>query len=66
MSFAVRPEHQGKGIGSYLIKNSISCTSTTYPATRLFVHNNNPAIKIYEHIGFIGNRKLNDMYLLND
>jgi ribosomal protein S18 acetylase RimI-like enzyme len=66
MSFAVRPEHQGKGIGSYLIKNSISCSSATYQATRLFVYNNNPAIKIYEHMGFIRNRKLNDMYLIND
>ncbi len=66
MSFAVRPEHQGKGIGSYLIKNSINCTSITYPATRLFVYKNNPAIKIYEHMGFIRNRSLNDMYLMND
>lgn len=66
MSFAVGPEHQGKGIGSYLIKNSISCTSTTYPATRLFVFNNNPAIKIYEHMGFIKNKKLNDMHLINN
>jgi ribosomal protein S18 acetylase RimI-like enzyme len=66
MSFAVRPEHQGKGIGSYLIKNSINCTSTIYPATRLFVYNNNAAIKIYEHMGFIRNRALNDMYLIND
>lgn len=66
MSFAVRPEHQGKGIGSYLIKNSISCSSATYQAIRLFVYNNNPAIKIYEHMGFIRNRKLNDMYLIND
>ena len=66
MSFAVRPEHQGKGIGSYLIKNSINCSSTAYPATRLYVINNNPAIEIYEHMGFIKNRKLNDMYLIND
>ncbi|MGH4123795.1 MAG: GNAT family N-acetyltransferase [Clostridium sp.] len=66
MSFAVRPEHQGKGIGSYLIKNSINCSSTAYRATRLFVFNNNPAIEIYEHLGFIKNRTLNDMYLIND
>lgn len=66
MSFAVSPEYQGKGIGSYLIKNSINCTRAAYPATRLFVHNNNPAIKIYEHMGFIRNRTLNDMYLINN
>lgn len=66
MSFAVSPEHQGKGIGSYLIKNSINCTSTIYPATRLFVYSNNSAIKIYEHMGFIKNKTINDMYLIND
>lgn len=65
MSFAVSPEHQGKGIGSYLIKNSINCTSTIYPATRLFVYSNNPALKIYEHMGFIKNKTINDMYLIN-
>lgn len=63
MSFAVRPDHQGKGIGSYLLKHSISCTSASYPATRLYVNNKNSAIKIYEHLGFIKNRTLNDMYL---
>lgn len=66
MSFAVKPDHQGKGVGSYLIKHSISCTSTAYPATRLYVDNNNPAIKVYEHMGFIRNKTLNDMYLLNE
>lgn len=66
MSFAVSPEHQGKGIGSYLIKNSINCTSAIYPATRLFVYSNNTALKIYEHMGFIKNKTINDMYLIND
>lgn len=66
MSFTVKPKHQGKGIGSYLIKNSISCSSILYPATRLYVYNNNPAMKIYEYMGFIKNKTLNDMYLIFD
>lgn len=66
MSFCVKPDHQGKGIGSYLIKHSISCTSNAYPATRLFVDNHNEAIKVYEHMGFIRNKTLNDMYLHNE
>ncbi|WBW96394.1 GNAT family N-acetyltransferase [Oceanirhabdus sp. W0125-5] len=66
MSFTVRPDHQGKGIGSYLLRHSISCTSEVYNATRLYVDNHNDAIKIYEHLGFIRNRTLNDMYLLNE
>ncbi|GKX67676.1 GNAT family N-acetyltransferase [Inconstantimicrobium mannanitabidum] len=63
MSFAVRPDHQGKGVGSYLLKNSISCSSAKYPATRLYVINGNPAIEIYEHMGFIRNKSINDMHL---
>lgn len=46
--------------------NSISCSSAKYSSTRLFVDNGNPAIKIYEHMGFIRNKTLNDMYLKNE
>lgn len=66
MSFAVRPDHQGKGVGSYLLKNSISCSSTKYSATRLYVINGNPALEIYEHMGFIRNKSINDMCLKNE
>jgi len=60
---AVSPNHQGNGIGSYLLKHSINYTSSIYSAIRLYVYNNNPALKLYEHIGFIKNKTLNDMYL---
>lgn len=63
MSFVVRPDHQGKGVGSYLLKNSISCSSLQYSSTRLSVIDNNSAIEIYEHMGFIRNKALIDMYL---
>lgn len=66
MSFVVRPDHQRKGVGSYLLKNSISYSSTKYPATRLYVINGNPALEIYEHMGFIKNKSINDMYLNNE
>lgn len=61
MSFAVKPHHQGKGIGSYLLRHSVNYTSTAYPATRLYVLDKNAAIEIYEHFGFIQNRSLSDM-----
>jgi len=62
MSFAVKPNHKGMGIGSYLIRHSINYTSSAYSATRLYVFNNNAAIDIYEHMGFIKNKTLNDMH----
>ena len=64
MSFAVRPDHQGKGVGSYLIKNSIMSLNAKYSEVRLSVYKDNPAINIYEHMGFIRNKSLNDMYLI--
>lgn len=60
---AVSPSHQGKGIGSYLLKHSINQMSTRYPAIRLYVFDDNPAMKLYEYLGFIKNRTLNDMYI---
>lgn len=65
MSFAVSPEHQGKGIGSFMLRHSISCTTTRYNATRLYVDNNNSAMNIYKHLGFINNKLINDMILLD-
>jgi GNAT superfamily N-acetyltransferase len=62
-NFAVMPGCQGSGIGSYLIKHSINSTNTAYPAIRLCVYEGNPAIKMYEHFGFIKNKPLSDMYL---
>ena len=63
MSLVVRPDHQGKGIGSYLLRHSISYSSTKYTATRLSVIHNNSAVDVYEHMGFIKNKTINDMYL---
>jgi ribosomal protein S18 acetylase RimI-like enzyme len=65
MSFAVRPDHQGKGIGSYLLRHSINYANHAYSAIRLYVYKHNPAINLYEHMGFIKSRTLNDMHLFN-
>lgn len=65
MSLVVRPDHQGNGIGAYLLRHSISYSSTAYTATRLSVDNNNSAIDIYEYMGFIKNKTINNMYLFN-
>ncbi len=65
MSLVVRPDHQGKGIGAYLLRHSISYSSTAYTATRLSVDNNNSAIDIYEYMGFIKNKTINNMCLFN-
>jgi N-acetylglutamate synthase-like GNAT family acetyltransferase len=63
MSLAVDPEHQHRGLGRFLLNNSIDISSKEYPATRLAVLKDNPAIKLYEGLGFIRNRSVADMYL---
>jgi GNAT superfamily N-acetyltransferase len=65
MSLAVEPEHQQRGLGRFLLTHSINISSTEYPATRLAVIKDNPAIKLYEDLGFIRNKSVADMYLRN-
>ncbi|WP_421385251.1 GNAT family N-acetyltransferase [Bacillus salacetis] len=64
MSLAVDPEHQQKGLGRFLLTHSINISSKEYPAARLSVLKDNPAIELYEKLGFIRNRSLTDMYLV--
>jgi GNAT superfamily N-acetyltransferase len=64
MSLAVDPEHQKKGVGRFLLSHSINISSKEYPAIRLAVIKDNPAIKLYEDLGFIRNRSITDMYLV--
>lgn len=64
MSLAVKPEHQHQGVGRYLLSHSINMATEAYPAIRLSVVKDNPAIKLYEGLGFIRNKSLTDMHLL--
>jgi GNAT superfamily N-acetyltransferase len=63
MSLAVDPDHQHRGLGRFLLTHSINISSKEYPAARLAVLKDNPAIKLYEELGFIRNRPIMDMYL---
>jgi ribosomal protein S18 acetylase RimI-like enzyme len=64
MSLAVKPDHQGKGLGRFLLNHSISYSSKGYPATRLYVFKENPAIHLYESVGFVKNGTLVDLHLM--
>ncbi|WP_409250582.1 GNAT family N-acetyltransferase [Bacillus sp. SCS-153A] len=66
MSLAVDPEHQQKGLGRFLLTHSINISSKEYPATRLAVIQDNPAIKLYEDLGFIKNKSITEMYLVTE
>ncbi|MGO0732084.1 GNAT family N-acetyltransferase [Bacillus tropicus] len=64
ISLAVDPKHQHKGLGRFLLTHSINISSKEYPATRLAIIKDNPAINLYEDLGFIRNKSLTDMYVV--
>lgn len=64
MSLVVAPEHQHRGLGRFLLTHSINISSKEYPATRLAVLKDNPAIKLYENLGFMRKKSITDMYVV--
>lgn len=64
MSLVVAPEHQHRGLGRFLLTHSINISSKEYPVTRLAVLKDNPAIKLYENLGFMRKKSITDMYVV--
>lgn len=52
LGIAVLPGHQGRGIGSRLLKALIDRARGRYPAVVLTVRDGNPARRLYERFGF--------------
>jgi ribosomal protein S18 acetylase RimI-like enzyme len=53
LGIAVCPEHRGNGIGEWLIKAILEENiRRSYPAVSLSVRTDNPAIRLYERLGF--------------
>ena len=52
LSIAVYPEYRGKGIGSRLIAHLLEKAQARYRAICLSVSPDNPAIRLYQRLGF--------------
>jgi ribosomal protein S18 acetylase RimI-like enzyme len=52
LSIAVLPEYQGRGVGTRLLTHLLDFAMGKYSAVSLSVHQNNPAIKLYQRLGF--------------
>lgn len=50
--FFISPEHQGKGIGSQVLRRLLERSSETNAPASLTVLKNNPARRLYERLGF--------------
>ena len=52
LGIAVLPGHRGSGIGSALLDRLVEMASSRYEAVSLSVSNDNPALRLYERVGF--------------
>jgi ribosomal protein S18 acetylase RimI-like enzyme len=52
LSLAVLPEYRGRGVGTHLLTHLLGSAIGKYPAVSLSVHQNNPAFKLYQRLGF--------------
>ena len=52
LAVGVLPSHRGRGIGTRLVERLIAASSTRFPAITLNVRLDNPAIHLYERLGF--------------
>lgn len=52
LAIAVLPAYQGQGIGTQLLTSVLNIAQTVYPAISLSVRDDNPAIRLYQRIGF--------------
>jgi ribosomal protein S18 acetylase RimI-like enzyme len=54
---ALMPEHRGKGVGSKLMQDVLDEAASAHKRVRIHVEHNNPAMRLYERLGF---RKIDD------
>ena len=52
LSVAVRPEFRGRGIGTHLLQRLLACADVSYDAVSLSVAADNPAVRLYQRLGF--------------
>jgi ribosomal protein S18 acetylase RimI-like enzyme len=53
LGIALWPEYRGQGIGTALLERLLEAAKNLYPAISLSVSPNNPAIRLYERLGFV-------------
>ncbi|MEO0801855.1 MAG: GNAT family N-acetyltransferase [Cyanobacteria bacterium J06642_2] len=53
LAIAVLPKYRGRGIGTQLLHRVLEAAQAQFTAVSLSVRANNPAVKLYERIGFV-------------
>jgi ribosomal protein S18 acetylase RimI-like enzyme len=52
LGLAVRPQHRGRGIGTAMLHALLARAADRHPAVSLSVSADNPAVRLYERLGF--------------
>jgi ribosomal protein S18 acetylase RimI-like enzyme len=53
LGIALLPQYRGQGIGTALLKHLLEAAKNLYSSISLSVSANNPAIRLYERLGFV-------------
>lgn len=53
LGIALLPQFRGQGIGTALLERLLEAANALYPAISLSVSPNNPAMRLYERLGFV-------------
>ena len=52
LTIAIRPEWRGQGLGSFMLRELLDDLRERYPGVSLSVSPKNPAVELYERLGF--------------
>jgi ribosomal protein S18 acetylase RimI-like enzyme len=53
LDIALLPEHRGQGIGGRLMRDLLAEAAAAGKAVRIHVEHNNPAMRLYDRLGFV-------------
>ena len=64
VDIALLPKYHGQGIGTFLLKNVLAEGKETGKVVSLHVRWDNPALKLYERLGFVKKEEVEERFLL--
>lgn len=53
LAIGVAPDYRGQGIGTHLLTQLLAAAEGRFPAVSLSVRGDNPAVRLYERVGFV-------------
>ena len=63
MDIALLPEHRGRGVGTQILRGLLEEGALTGKRVSIHVEMNNPAVRLYERLGFV-QAAMNGVYVL--